>query len=365
MKKPLLGIALLISAASPSVAVGPNLATQAQPILLRYLDAPGEDDPIRLSPTLHMSFGGDAVRAIMDTGSTGIVVSQDAIPGIASLAVQGPGRLTYTSSGRVMVGNWVVTPVTISGGDGTSVTTAPLPVLAVSSIECLSESRDCVPEDNPRRVAMMGIGFGREGDRQGQSTPEKNPFLHVAGMEGGAMRRGYVVMRHGVQLGLSKQTARGFQYVKLQRNADASDWAGVASCITLGQGQPSCGSALVDTGVTAMFLSLPPQAEAGLVTDDGDGSTLAPGTQVTVSFGVDASSPSYTFAAGDQGDAAPSRIVLVGDGSRPTFVNTSAHALNAVDVLFDDEGGYFGVRVLAKQGRSDPTASIPETSWPD
>lgn len=341
--KPLLLTAILASTALPAFAQNPDFPPGADTVLLPYLDATG--GPAERSPTLHMSFGGEPIRAIMDTGSTGIVVSADVIPGIESLQAQGPGKLTYTSSGRVMVGSWVVTPVTITGKDGSSVTTAPLPVLAVDAIECLDSARDCTPEENPTRVAMMGIGFGRETDRQGQSTPDKNPFLRVAGMEEGSMRRGYVVSADGIQLGFSKESAEGFQYVKLDKDVATGDWKGVSACITLGQGQPSCGSALVDTGVTRMFLSVPAQAWDGLIADDGDGRALAAGTQVSVNFGTDASGPGYSFAAGDDGNpAAPERIVLVGDGDRPTFVNTSVHGLNAFDVLYDADGGHFGIR---------------------
>lgn len=343
MKPILLGAILAASTALPALAQDPAFPPGAPTVSLGYLDADG--GPARRAPTLHMSFGGDPVRAIMDTGSTGIVVSADVIPGIDGLQSPGPGRLTYTSSGRVMVGNWVVTPVTVSGADGSSVTTAPLPVLAVDSIECLENARDCTPEDDPTRVAMLGIGFGRETDRQGQSTPDKNPFLHVAGMEAGSMRRGYVVAADGVQLGLSRETAEGFRFVKLERDEAVGDWKGVPACITLGEGEPSCGSALVDTGVTRMFLSVPSQAWQGLIEDDGAGRSLAAGTQVSVSFGTDASGPGYSFAAGDESSpAAPESIVLVGDGERPTFVNTSVHGLNAFDILYDAEGGHFGVR---------------------
>lgn len=348
MKKLVLGATLAIHAAAPALADGPDLSADAKTASLRFLDAPREGEAMERSPTLHLSFGGDPVRAIMDTGSTGIVISQDAIPNVENLTTQGPGRLTYTSSGRVMVGNWVVTPVTITGADGASITTAPLPVLAVDSIECLRDARECEPTQNPERVAMMGVGFGREADRQGQSTPDKNPLLHVADMESGSMRRGYVVSRHGIQLGLSGETARGFQYVKLENNSQTGDWSGVSSCITLANGQANCGSALVDTGVTTMFLSVPAEAAANVVEDDGAGRTLADGTQVAISFGADASGPGYSFASGDSGNpAAPRKIVVVGDGDRPNFVNTSTLALNAFDVLYDSEGGWFGIRPLA------------------
>jgi hypothetical protein len=52
---------------------------------------------------------------MMDTGSTGVVVSADKIPNIDRLQSLGPGKLTYSSSGRIMTGQWVVTPMTITG----------------------------------------------------------------------------------------------------------------------------------------------------------------------------------------------------------------------------------------------------------
>lgn len=94
MKRIVLGVTLAASAALPALADGPDLSAAAKSVTLNYLDAPPEGGPIDRSPTLHMSFGGDPVRAIMDTGSTGIVVSQDVIPGLENLTAQGPGRLT-------------------------------------------------------------------------------------------------------------------------------------------------------------------------------------------------------------------------------------------------------------------------------
>ena len=53
-------------------------------------------------------------------------------------------------------------------------TTAPIPVLAVRRIECLDNARNCSPNENPRHVAMIGIGFGRRG--LGPPERDKNPF---------------------------------------------------------------------------------------------------------------------------------------------------------------------------------------------
>src|SRR6202011_4032189 len=164
-------------------------------VFLPYLNAPASDGDITASPLLRISFGGASRTAILDTGSTGVVVSASDIPGVDSLPAT-PGQLVYSSSGRIMVGKWVTTPVTVEGKDGARFETRPMPVLAVSRIDCRAKARNCQPEDAPQGVAMLGIGFGREHDGQEQSTPDKNPFLAETA-SGERHRRGYIVTRTG------------------------------------------------------------------------------------------------------------------------------------------------------------------------
>ena len=65
-------------------------------------------------PRLEIVFAGGMRRAIeVDTGSTGIAVSADQLP--ATQGVPCDACLTYTSSGRILSGTWVATPVTIYG----------------------------------------------------------------------------------------------------------------------------------------------------------------------------------------------------------------------------------------------------------
>lgn len=328
---------------------------------LRFLDAPADGMPVERSPKLHMSFGGANVRAIMDTGSTGILVSASAIPGVDALPSKGPGELTYTSSGRIMRGKWVTTPVTISGRDGASVTTKPMPVLAVTRMDCLDNARDCTPMDAPRHVAMMGVGFAREGDRQRTGTPDKNPFLNLDA--GNGLRRGYVISRASVRLGLTAATTHGFSFLKLERNAELGDWRPLPACITAGDLPEACGTALVDTGVTAMFLTLPAVPAAPDDGADGDGGIqggdqqegqegtirmrqprLAVGARLSVRFGGK-EGPGYSFVVGDPDQlTAPTRIIPVGGRNRPTFVNTGVRLLNGFDYLYDADGGYVGFR---------------------
>jgi hypothetical protein len=187
-------------------------------VFLPYLNAPTSDGDITASPRLRVSFGGAACDAILDTGSTGIVISASDIPGIDALPAT-PGQLVYSSSGRIMVGRWVTTPVTLEGKDGTRFATKPIPVLAVSRIDCRAKARNCLPEDVPEGIAMIGIGFGREHDGQEQSTPDKNPFLAETA-SGERHRHGYIVTRTGVRVGLTATAAGGdFAFVKLAPNA--------------------------------------------------------------------------------------------------------------------------------------------------
>ena len=194
---------------------GPSFERFHESVFLRYLDSVGD----RLSGTPHigLSFGGPMLRAILDSGSTGVVVAAESIPDLDQLPSLGEGELTYTSSGRVMRGRWVVAPVTLAGADGAQLETEPMPVLAVTKVECLEHARDCGPSDAPRHIAMVGIGFAREHDRQPESTPEKNPLLRMSGA-GTEWRHGYILTATGVHVGLTSANTGGeFQFIKLAR----------------------------------------------------------------------------------------------------------------------------------------------------
>ncbi|CAA0087816.1 Uncharacterised protein [Starkeya nomas] len=334
----LLAALLVAGLASSAVAQeAPDYGRYREGLFLRYLNAePGALDAV---PRIGLSFGGEPLRAELDSGSTGIVVAAEFLPGFEQLPSQGPARLTYTSSGRVMLGQWVVTPVSLVGREGASVQTEPMPVLVVTEVQCLDHARDCTPTTSPRNVAMVGVGFAREGDQQNQSTPDKNPLLRIAG-GAGPRRQGYILASEGVHVGLTPANTRGaFRYLKLDRRPDGTDWQATPACVSLrGATPPACGTALVDTGVSVMYMTVPAAQAAG-----AEG-TLPPGTQVAISVGRgEAAFPLYGFAVGDGSPLAPSAIHLRVAEDR-TFVNTSFHLLNGYDVLFDGEGGYVGFR---------------------
>jgi hypothetical protein len=261
---------------------------------------------------------------------------------------------------RLFLARWVTTPVTVEGGDGTRFETKPIPVLAVSRIECRANARNCQPEDAPKGVAMLGVGFGREHDGQEQSTPDKNPFLAPTA-SGERHQRGYIVTRTGIRVGLTaSDTADGFAFVKLAPNAKyVGDWAAAPVCITVdGKLPAACGASLVDTGVTGMYITLPATLAAGKTGNNGKGEmTLADGTRLGFAFpGKDPEKPiesaGYGFAVGGTGNSlAPDFLVLNTVRPQP-FVNTSVRFLNGFDYLYDADGGMVGYRWT---GRADPS----------
>ncbi len=290
-------IILLLSIAAASAGPPGRYEKYDRGVYLPYVNPPGPGEDITDLPRLRISFGGRSYGAVMDTGSTGIVVSADKIPNVTNLQSLGPGELTYSSSGRIMIGRWVVTPVTISGGDGTRIITAPIAVLAVTRVACTQGARRCSPNEAPRRISMLGVGFGRGGDQAGQSGLGKNPFLNV----------------------------RNFNDTSMPA---------------------ACGSLLMDTGVTAMYLTVPEsQAPADARTVNGTRPTLVAGTTLTISIPADDPPQAlYTFTVGDGfNPLAPSNINLV-DRSRQPFVNTSVRFLNGFDYLYDADGGFVGLR---------------------
>jgi hypothetical protein len=344
--------AVVVHGSAIAVAAEPNpYAGYDWSVFLPYINAPAGDVDITVSPRLRVSLGGSSHEAILDTGSTGIVVSASDIPGVETLPAT-PGQLAYSSSGRIMVGKWVMTPVTVEGDGGSRFTTKPIPVLAVERIDCRPKARNCQPEDAPKGVAMLGIGFGREHDGQEQSTPDKNPFL--ADSAGGERQRhGYIVTRTGVRIGLTAgDVGPDFAFVKLTPNAMyAGDWTAAPVCITLDDKLPAaCGAALVDTGVTGMYITVPATLAAGKATANGKGEqTLADGTHLAFAFpGLKPEKPvesaGYAFSVGGSGNPlAPDFLVLNTVRPQP-FVNTSVHFLNGFDYLYDADAGMVGYR---------------------
>jgi hypothetical protein len=165
---------------------------------------PSPLDDITEVPRLRISFGERSYGVVMDTSRRKRYQT--------STACNHWGQ----ASSRIptLVASWVVTPMTITGGNGTRVSTAPIPVLAVTQLQCMVGAGRCTPNEAPLGISMMGIGFGSRHDHQAQSGPDKNPFLNITNIEQGSpnvdrMRQGYIVTRQGIHIGLTSVNTQG------------------------------------------------------------------------------------------------------------------------------------------------------------
>jgi autotransporter-associated beta strand protein len=312
-------------------------------------------------PKVDVSFGSSTTPHpfVMDTGSVGLVVSQDIYhPTGPSL---GPGSITYSSSGIIELGNRYNATVNFFSG-GTIVATADVPVLVVDQIACVPNPRHCTPTNNPMGVSQMGIGFGQEASGQVGGTPAANPFLNIVSTStpGAPLpSNGYVITPSGVTLGLTAANTQGFAMVKLSSytpyaTPGAPEWLLAPSSLSV-NGTVGSGAILTDTGVTGMYLSPAIGTQVQTVnlgqSVECMAACAAPGTVVQV-FMPGQANPvaSYSFTAGtttgnanvQPGNALSPYFVTVDAQDPTTFVNTTVNFLNGYNYLYDATNGFVG-----------------------
>jgi hypothetical protein len=289
--------------------------------------------------------GGPPVSMLVDTGSTGIVVSADEVPNIDPKAP--PGVIRYSSSGLEFDGVWTTVTLTFPDAKDANghVVTAIVPVLAVKERKVISvgvNGKGKTGEMNPR-VHMFGVGFGRGAE----GHPEKNPFLNLTEMQAGTMRRGYTITRTGFTLGLTAaKVGPGYLYEKLtERPVSAEttatrpglkDWQTPTGSLTVDTLHAPMGTVLIDTGLTNMMIAAPNSADAG---------DVASGTPMTID--LLGGKLHYSFKVGDTADPLTPRRVTWIKPTHGAFVNTGLRALAAFDYLYDADGGYVGLRPVA------------------
>lgn len=326
------------SSSSSAPATGTSGSTDPYASYTQSYTIPYTNGPsfANLTSTLKISAqvnGGTVSSYTVDTGSVGIVVPASEVPNIP--AGSPAGSLTYSSSGLKLTGVWATLPVTFPGAvrsDGSaSVATATVPVLAVTSGTCTGSgvnSGSCtgaIPH-------MLGVGFGRGTDVT--TAPTYNPFLNLAEMASGAMRRGYTISRAGITLGLTSSVVSGYTRQTLTSAGTPAagthnDWVTPTGSFTVGSSTYS-GVVLMDTGLLNMIIENTSLPQSG---------TVSSGTPMGVTIGT----MNYTFKVGDLGTQTPTSVSYA-NASHGTFVNTGLRALGHYDLLFDADGGYFGLK---------------------
>jgi hypothetical protein len=297
-------------------------------------------------PQVWLQLNGSAPRRFaMDTGSTGIVVSAEHYIPAPGDSDDGPGRLIYNSSGRILNGERHTTNVVIQRDADRPIATARVQVLRVTHITCLERARECRPERDPRGVAFMGVGFARHAAQGTEAGPPRNPFVNLVAFASGApassVRPGYIVTRTGVHLGMTPELVRDFAFVKLSPSggtaAEGPQWNAAPMTVSV-NGVEGDGTILMDTGINYMFLS--PPAGSGLV----HGQRAPAATSIAVALPDSRHVRArYAFTVGDDSNPMhPQKVEAVHD--RGVFVNTGRMFLEGFDYLYDAAGGYVGYR---------------------
>jgi hypothetical protein len=301
-------------------------------------------------PLLAVSIAGGADKIVkVDTGSRGLVVARTAIGPQATDTGQ-KGWVEYTSDGLILSGEYFLAPIGFHT-TGSTVDTIPVRVLGVESSSCDSNYPHCTPEADIDRVGELGVGYGNYAKTSDTPTTEINPFLELQAMQDGAARRGYIIARNAVTLGLTASDLASFSQVALPKGTGPTagpaglpgSWDPAPGCFALPDNgnDTRCGTVLVDTGIATMIVGLDPTQRPPTLQND-----IPNGTRIRIgipAFGDPALAYSVTTGAADDALAPQGDPAARWSHSGP-FVNTGRHLLAGYDYLFDADAGHIGFR---------------------
>lgn len=278
--------------------------------------------------------GGPAHSMVMDTGSSGIVVSASRIGRSTPISPQPPAP-GYSSSGNTYDGEWVLATVELTAGDGQSFTTTRQ--VAVFA----AKAKPGEPEPD---VSMMGVGIRHQ--PAALSLGLLNPFFNLPGMAEGKVPTGYIITREGVHFGYDEAEKESF--TTFGTNCAYPDTTPVAT-VTL---TPPAGSELdpytntapllLDTGISYMIVT-PRLGQAW--PDAGYEETLGTQTQLVGGVGVSlvlGTETIWEFDTGGCGQAGTPAYARFAKPSPTGIINTGRHLLEWYDYLVDVQLGTAG-----------------------
>ncbi|MCQ4083531.1 hypothetical protein NGB36_23770 [Streptomyces sp. RB6PN25] len=198
----------------------------------------------------------------IDTGSLGLVVARSAI-GPKAVDTGKKGYIEYTSSGKILSGEYFIASVTFQRPQA-AVTTIPIRILGVTSSSCASGYHSCTPDDDINRIGMLGVGYSEYAKTDSPApTAADNPFLQLTAMHDGIARPGYIITRNNVTLGLTPNERASFHTTRLAKalppnGTGARIWS-MPGCFAIPDygDHAHCGSILFDTGISRMIVGLP------------------------------------------------------------------------------------------------------------
>jgi autotransporter-associated beta strand protein len=319
---------------------------------------------------------GDAktpIPFVMDTGSTGIVVSKRYFKPGPNDKYVGNGKQVYSSSGKVEHGKYYVTDVVIYQNKTTPLATAQVTILDVTHTTCLPHHPKCKSSWDPK-VAYMGIGFDATGKSATQPKApynNTNPFINIVSLASGqpvsTLAPGYMITNSGVTLGLSPSDTKNFAFVKLQPNTTSNQPAPAwlrAPLTILAGGKETIGTTVPDTGISDAYLTPAPGASLTTEKCGKHSSCLQPGNTIDAYLpGQTAPQPAfYTFTTGASGNALEPDTVKLNKASTTAYLNTGRNFFAGFNYLYDPVNGYVGYgwngTVSSAFGSVTPSAAL-------
>ncbi|KAH7390466.1 hypothetical protein BKA66DRAFT_35864 [Pyrenochaeta sp. MPI-SDFR-AT-0127] len=322
-------------------------------------------------PQVLCTVDGVNIKMPVDTGSTGLLIGAPILPNVSPI-IGTPAHHFFTSSRILYVGRLVSLSIGFHGEAG-SYATATVPIFIVDKswrcpwynpskdrFDCpLGPNGEKAIERDTSRITYMGVGFGRNGARDGMpfAAPKVNAFLNIDMIDGSpvsktSMRAGYVMSKEGVHLGLTPKNMQGFTLTGLEPGLthaeDPRDWAMARMCFSINDDGINCGPALIDSGIPQMYIRTGGAASIPTVVIRNPNKNghakfvkrVKPGTKITVGFPTLDAPVSYSFIVGENSSIEPSYVVP-GNAS-PPFVNTGRNFLFGYSIMFDAIGGRFG-----------------------
>jgi len=313
--------------------------------------------------TISLGVGSTPVMAyVMDTGSNGILISQDKFNPTGATYV-GMGTETLTSDGITYTGKLYTTNVGINnvpagGGPLTLAATATVTVLDVTSTTTCAKVApfNCTTNTNPTDIAYMGVGFNRN---VSTVTPDvssqvinTNPFINIVSIGPGhaaatGINQGYIITDSGVTLGLTSANTTGYALVKLTPDPGATPtnqpgtiWGQAPVVLSVG-GHAGAGTILPDAGINYAFLTPPVYV----------GQTTCPGTPQPAC--LPSNVPVLVYLPGQATPVASYTLTQAGSPLTPTeialnppdsttFLNTGRLFYQGFDYFYDPTNGYVG-----------------------
>ncbi|KIW18093.1 hypothetical protein PV08_02380 [Exophiala spinifera] len=284
----------------------------------------------------------DVDNVCLDTGSAIFALSKRFVPDFPTgpeLDQLPDGKVAYTSD-TVWKGKWFPLRISFEGENKVQI---------VSEIEAL-----VVTDESYQNTHYMGIGFGIYNEVEVHNDPGNNPMLAVKQYNGEPIdtrtfRRGYILHKRSVEIGLTAENTKDFKYMALTRSLpnDATrkpEWfCNRPSCAIRIKGIADdwhSGAALIDTGVWFMDINIPGYQGP---------KEMTAGVDVDIRFpDQDSDLPGYSFKwSGVWGDGNPQSITVkppYDKSETKAFVNTSQSLYDRLVTLYDPEGAVFGTR---------------------